>query len=199
MVGCAEKHAMRPAVWPSMRGNRDSCQPNQNCLVNLSFAVAPRAHRKRRRLATAKLEEDPARRGRAQAQAVVALVSLTSPRFTEVYPTSLGVLADWTYEPPVATRRLTCRGPVRGAHERSGRTRCRARCSRSMDGLADSSSTVKAWSCSEADPWPSSLRLGTCSPFFYGERNGQKVVTRIGQAQQAEPLRSAATVLPTTR
>src|SRR5918996_1267617 len=148
MVGCAEKHAMRPAVWPSMRGNRDSCQPNQNCLVNLSFAVAPRAHRKRRRLATAKLEEDPARRGRAQAQAVVALVSLTSPRFTEVYPTSLGV-------------------------------------------LADSSSTVKAWSCSEADPWPSSLRLGTCSPFFYGERNGQKVVTRIGQAQQAEPLRSA--------
>jgi hypothetical protein len=35
---------------------------------------------------------------------------------------------------------------------------------------------------------------------FYEERNGQRVITRIGQAQQTEQLRSStAPVLPTTR
>jgi hypothetical protein len=33
-----------------------------------------------------------------QAQAIVVLVSLASPRFTWVYPTSLGVAWDWVYQ-----------------------------------------------------------------------------------------------------
>jgi hypothetical protein len=56
------------------------------------------------RLAIDELEEDPARRQHAEAPAIDVLVSLASPRFTKVYPTSLGVARDSTYQPSVATK-----------------------------------------------------------------------------------------------